>query len=58
MELRIEENAPSMVIRMHHIHCLAVPNYRAPFICPLEDGALEVKDIFESRSNQTGGSAA
>jgi hypothetical protein len=52
MELRVEQNAPSLVVGMYHIHYLAIPKYGATFICPLEDGALEVKDICTSRLNQ------
>jgi hypothetical protein len=40
MELRVEEDTPSLVVGMDNVHQLAIPKHGAPFVCPLKNRTL------------------
>ena len=52
VQLRVEQNAPALTVRMHNVYSATIRNQGSTLIRPFEDRALQVKDVGSARSHQ------
>src|SRR6516165_2501517 len=55
VQLRVQQNAPALAVRVHHMHNATIRHQGSTFICPLEDRALQIEDITSSGLHQLRG---
>src|SRR6516165_3717152 len=55
LELRVQQNAPALAVRVYHMHNSTIRHQGSTFICPLEDRALQIEDITSSGLHQLRG---
>jgi hypothetical protein len=52
VQLRVEQNAPALTVRMHNVYSATIRNQGSTLIRPFEDRALQVEDVRSARSHQ------
>ena len=45
VQLRVEQNAPALTVRMHNVYSATIRNQGSTLIRPFEDRALQVEDV-------------
>jgi hypothetical protein len=51
----VQQIAPALVVRVHHMYSAIIRHQGSTFICPLEDRALQIEDIGSSGLHQLRG---